>query len=76
MDLHGAAKNHDNDELNKFSNEKFGKNSYEQMVSALDNWLGKIISTIDFSNTLFELLYDHMCYIHKELLHVLRLYVV
>ncbi len=59
MDLHGAAKNHDNDELNKFSNEKFGKNSYEQMVSALDNWLGKIISTIDFSNTLLVITADH-----------------
>ena len=59
MDLHGAAKNENNPELNKFHNTKFGKNNYEQMVSALDFWLGKIMSNIDFSNTLLIITSDH-----------------
>lgn len=43
----------------KFNNEKYGSNSYERMISAIDAWLGKILQKIDLKNTLIVLTSDH-----------------
>ena len=59
MDLHGAAEINSNPKLTNFNDGKFGKNNYERMVSAMDFWLGKILSKIDFSNTLLIITADH-----------------
>ena len=59
MDLHGSMNIKSKPKLENFLDKKFGKNSYEQMVSALDVWIGKIISKIDFKNTLLIITADH-----------------
>lgn len=38
---------------------KFGKNSYERIISAQDKWIGKIIEQIDLKNTLIIFTADH-----------------
>jgi len=47
MDLHGTKKFIIKEYFKKFQNPKFGTNVYEQMLSALDVWLGKIIEKVD-----------------------------
>lgn len=47
----------------EFDNEKFGSSKYERKVSALDNWLGKILEKIDLKNTLVIITADHGAYI-------------
>ncbi len=47
----------------EFDNEKFGTSKYEKKVSALDEWLGKILEKIDLKNTLVIITADHGAYI-------------
>ena len=47
----------------KFSDKKFGKSKYEQQMSAIDVWIGKIIEKIDLKKTLVILTSDHGEYI-------------
>ncbi len=46
-----------------YNNEKFGESNYERMVSAIDQWIGKIVNEIDLENTLVVLTSDHGSYI-------------
>ena len=46
-----------------FNDEKFGHTTYEKQVSAIDNWIGKLIKKIDFKNTLLIVTADHGKYI-------------
>jgi arylsulfatase A-like enzyme len=59
MDLHGYKKFDESNRLKKFHDPKFGINKYEQMVSALDEWLGKIFNQINLKETLLVLTADH-----------------
>ena len=59
MDLHGYKKFDESNRLKKFHDPKFGINKYEQMVSALDEWLGKIFDKINPKETLLILTADH-----------------
>lgn len=47
----------------KFSDDKFGTSKYEKKVSAIDEWIGKIIEKIDSNNTLVIFTADHGHYI-------------
>tara|TARA_B110000467_G_scaffold162850_1_gene187198 strand:+ start:66 stop:1262 length:1197 start_codon:yes stop_codon:yes gene_type:complete len=58
-DLHGNAIFHLQDGPKEFENEKFGKNQYDKMLSAVDIWLGKILKTLDPKNTIFVITADH-----------------
>ena len=58
-DLHGNAIFHLQDGPKEFENKKFGKNQYDKMLSAVDVWLGKILKTLDISNTIFIITADH-----------------
>ena len=58
-DLHGNAIFHLQDGPEEFENKKFGKNQYDKMLSAIDVWLGKILKTLDISNTIFIITADH-----------------
>ena len=59
MDLHGTETSFLSQPPNEFSNIKFGSNRYEQMVSALDVWIGKILEKINLENTLIIFTADH-----------------
>ncbi len=59
MDLHGSVNMNQNKKLNNFTNQKYGKNSYDRMASAMDYWIGKIISKINFENTILIITADH-----------------
>lgn len=59
MDLHGTKTSFLSDPPNEFSNKKFGINKYEQMVSAIDIWIGKILEKIDLEKTLIIFTADH-----------------
>lgn len=59
LDLHGYKKFDENEKLKKFHNEKYGINKYEQMVSALDVWIGKIVNAVNIENTIIILTADH-----------------
>lgn len=59
QDLHGNAVFHLGDGPTEFNDERFGKNPYEKMLSAMDPWLGKIFDCIDFNKTLCVLTSDH-----------------
>lgn len=59
MDLHGASNIEKDPKLKKFVNSEFGKNKFEQMVSAMDQWLGKITSKLNFENTILIITADH-----------------
>ena len=59
MDLHGYKKFDESNRLKKFHDPKFGINKYEQMVSALDEWLGKIFDKVNLEETLIVLTADH-----------------
>jgi len=43
----------------KFSDKKFGDSKYDQQISAIDEWIGKIIDEIDVEKTLIILMSDH-----------------
>ena len=47
----------------QFSDKKFGESKYEQQMSAIDVWIGKIIEKIDLKKTLVILTSDHGEYI-------------
>lgn len=57
-DLHYPIKVQEN-----FDHEKYGLSNYEKQVSAIDEWIGKIIKKIDLKNTLIILTSDHGEYI-------------
>lgn len=59
QDLHGHAEFTLSDGPKEFKDEKFGKNQYERMVSAVDIWLGKIINCINLDNTIIIITADH-----------------
>ena len=46
-----------------FDDEKFGTSKYERKVSAMDEWIGKILKKIDLKNTLVVITADHGAYI-------------
>ena len=47
----------------QFSDSKFGSSKYEQMVSAIDHWIGKFMTKINQKETLLILTADHGEYI-------------
>ena len=59
QDLHGNAVFHLGGGPTEFDNQRFGKNPYEKMLSAMDPWLGKIFDCIDFDKTLCVITSDH-----------------
>ena len=48
---------------NGFETEEFGKTKYDQLVSSIDLWIGKILEKINFDNTLLVISSDHGEYI-------------
>mgnify|MGYP001249956543 CR=1 FL=1 len=59
FDLHGKVTLDRSGDFQKFNDEKFGKNNYEKVFSAMDEWIGKIISKINLENTLVIVTADH-----------------
>jgi len=55
VDIHGTSRGFPEN----FNDEKYGMNQYERMVSAMDEWFGKIFQKINFKNTLVVLTADH-----------------
>ena len=47
------------DPPSKFTDKKYGINRYDQMISAMDVWLGKILKKINLDNTIIILTADH-----------------
>jgi len=47
----------------KFNDEKFGDSQYEKMISAIDNWLGKLFQLIDSEQTFTIITADHGEYV-------------
>ena len=47
----------------EFEDSKFGNTSYEKMMSAIDDWIGKVLKKIDLTNTIVVLTADHGEYI-------------
>ncbi len=50
-----------------FNDKKFGATPYEKQVSAIDEWIGKLVQKIDLENTLLILTADHGKYIKTDL---------
>jgi len=48
-----------------FSDKKFGETDYDQMISAIDFWIGKFLQKINLKNTLVVLTADHGEYIRS-----------
>ncbi len=48
-----------------FNDKKFGETDYDQMVSAIDFWIGKFLQKIDLKNTLVVLTADHGEYVRS-----------
>ena len=59
MDLHGTETSFVSEPPSEFIDRKFGSNRYDQMISAMDVWLGKILEKINLDNTLIILTADH-----------------
>ena len=59
LDLHGNAKFQLSNGPKKYEDKKYGSNQYERMVSAMDEWIGKIINKINLDNTLIIITSDH-----------------
>lgn len=59
MDLHV-----NNPVPNDFADAKYGNDEYDQRISSIDPWIGKIIEKIDLKNTLVVLTSDHGEYVH------------
>jgi len=47
----------------EFDNEVYGNTQYDRMISAIDNWLGKILKKIDLINTIVVITSDHGDYV-------------
>jgi len=47
----------------EYESEEFGDTRYDQLLSSIDSWIGKITEAIDFENTLFVISSDHGEYI-------------
>ena len=47
----------------KFNQKEFGLTRYDQMVSYIDEWIGKFLEHVDFKNTLLVFTSDHGDYI-------------
>lgn len=58
-DLHGHAIFHLQDGPKNFNNQKFGKNPYARMLSAMDPWFEKINDVLDLENTVLIISADH-----------------
>lgn len=43
----------------QFSTDYFGDNPYDQMLSALDSWIGKLLKKINLENTIIVITADH-----------------
>ena len=48
-----------------YNNEKYGEDEYDRVVSSTDNWIGKIIESVDLKNTIIILTADHGDYIRS-----------
>jgi arylsulfatase A-like enzyme len=48
-----------------FNEEKFGETDYDQMVSAIDSWIGSLLKKTNLENTLIVLTADHGEYIRS-----------
>ena len=59
MDLHMSKKL-----PTEYANNKFGSNSWEQRLSVIDMWIGKILNEINLENTLIVLTADHGEFTH------------
>ncbi len=46
-----------------FDKSEYGSNRYERMLSSIDTWIGKIMSQLDFENTLLIISSDHGDYV-------------
>ncbi len=46
-----------------FNDKKYGVNNYDKQLSAIDFWIGKIISKINLKNTLIIFISDHGTYL-------------
>jgi len=55
IDIHGTSRGFPEN----FNDEKYGMNQYERMVSAMDEWFGKLFQKINFKDTLVVLTADH-----------------
>jgi len=55
IDIHGTSRGFPEN----FNDKKYGMNQYERMVSAMDEWFGKIFQKIDLKDTLVVLTADH-----------------
>lgn len=47
----------------EFDHPKYGDTNYDRLMSAMDSWIGKIMKTVNFENTLVILSSDHGEYI-------------
>jgi len=43
----------------EYDKEKYGKSSYDRMLSLVDFWMGKILEVVDLKNTLIVITADH-----------------
>lgn len=50
---------------NTFDKQIFGFSKYEQVISSIDYWIGKIIKNIDLDNTIIIITSDHGAHIKK-----------
>lgn len=48
-----------------FNNDKYGTTNYEKQISAIDNWIGKLLTHVDLKTTLLIMTADHGKYIKK-----------
>lgn len=58
-DLHGHSVFHLQDGPKQFKDQKYGKNPYARMQSAMDPWIGKIVKTLNENNTILIITADH-----------------
>lgn len=49
----------------EFADDVYGATSYDKMISAIDHWLGKIISSINLDETLVVITSDHGDYVRS-----------
>jgi len=49
----------------KYDDEKYGFSKYEQIISSIDTWIGKLIENVDFENTILIITADHGTYVKK-----------
>lgn len=49
----------------EFNDKKYGVSQYDRMLSAIDNWLSKILSVIDLNKTMIVITADHGDYVRS-----------